>query len=347
MINIEKLQRDIKISYKKDLKDLNERIKDVASHVNQEWGIDPNKLSIAEIKAITSTIVELETKNLHEEVENLVAKKEKIEREIERKTAQLQDMKYKVFDAMEKVLDNEDEEALAKLHQVKLQTIDLFDILGEMVESTIISALEKEKDLDIDETLKEAIKELSYEAIKEGSLNTIRVRKILSTILQVAIDIAEAEPTKAKQILEPTLKGLRSGLYMAIDRFKQRLAFMPIEAKHILIEDYDTIVEDLNQSDTIFSQVINIKSQESSPSIKKVIEEIHKEMKFDLEELLNLSKETAEIMKEKFSSLAKTALKKSSIVLNSQTAKEAKRMGTQVINVAKNLLNSTIKSTKK
>lgn len=346
MIDIEKLQRDIKISYNKELKTIEERVRDTAEHVNKEWGIDPNTLSLAEMKAITSTILELETKQLHDEVESLVAQKEKIEREIERKSHLLQETKYKIFDAMESILDESDEAALAKLHQVKLQTIDLFDILGEMVESTIIAALEKESDIDFEETLKEAIKELSYEAIKEGSLNTIRVRKILSTILQSAIDIAEATPTKAKEILSPVIKGLRSGLYMAIERFKQRLAFMPEEAKPILIEDYDTIIEDLNQTDVLFSQVIKTKAEESSEPIRKAIEEIHKEIKLDLEELLHLSKETAEVMREKFSKLAKTALLKGSEMLHSDAAKEAKRMGVQIIGVAKTALNSALRSAK-
>ncbi len=346
MIDIEKLQRDIKLSYKKDIESIDERVKETATHVNEEWGIDPNALSISEIKAITATILDLETKELHDELEALIAQKEKIEREIERKSHLLQETKYKVFDAMEAVLDKNDEEALAKLHQIKLQTIDLFDMLGEMVESAIIVSLEKEADIDIEETLKEAIKELSYEAIKEGSLNTVRVRKILATILQVAIDVAEAQPTKAKEILSPTIKGLRSGLYMAIDRFKQRLAFMPSEAKTILIEDYDTIVEDLNQTDTLFSQVIKTKTDESSKAIKDVIDEIHKEIKFDLEDLLHLSKETSEVMREKFSALAKTALKKGNEMLHSDAAQEAKRMGVQIIGVAKSALNSAIKSAK-
>jgi len=346
MIDVEKLQRDIKISYDKGLESLDERVKEVALHVNQEWGIDPNTLSTEEIRTIAGTILELETKQLHEELELLVAQKEKIEREIERKSNLLQNTKYKIFDAMEKVLDKDDAKALAKLHQVKLQTIDLFDILGEMVESAVVTALEKEADFDIEETLKEAVKELTYEAIKEGSLNTIRVRKILSTVLQSAIDIAEAQPTKAKEILLPTIKGLRGGLYMAIDRFKQRLVFMPTEAKHILIEDYDTIIEDLNQTDVLFSQVIQTKANESSVAVKEAIDQIHKEMKFDLDELLYLSKETAELMKTKFSKIAKTALKKGSHLLQSDAAKEAKRMGVQIIGVAKTALGSAIKTAK-
>jgi hypothetical protein len=215
-----------------------------------------------------------------------------------------------------------------------------------MVESAIIASLEKEADFDLDAMLKEAIKELTFETIKEGSLNTIRVRKILAVILQSAIDIAEAQPTKAKEILSPTIKGMRSGLYMAIDRFKQRLAFMPTEAKHILIEDYDTIIEDLNQTDTLFLQVINTKAQESSQPIQAAIEDVEKEMKFDLDELLHLSKETAEVMRERFSSIAKKALKRSNAVLHSQKAQEAKQMGVQILGVAKTALSSAIKTAK-
>lgn len=346
MIDIEKLQRDIKLSYDKNLKTIEERVKETALHVNKEWGIDPNKLSTAEIKTIVSTILELETKQLHDEVELLVAQKEKIEREIERKSQQLQDTKYKLFDAMEAILDESDEAALAKLHQVKLQTIDLFDILEETVESTIVAALEKEADIEIEEMLKEAMKELSYEAIREGSLNTIRIRKILSTILQSAIDVAEAQPIKAKEILSPTIKGMRGGLYASIERFKQSLAYMPIEAKHILIEDYDTIIEDLNSTDVLFMQVIQTKADESSEAVKKAIEQIQKEMKFDIEELLRLSKETVSVMRERFSEVAKTALKKGSKVLQSDTAKEAKRMGIQIVGVAKTALGSAIKTAK-
>ena len=346
MIDIEKLQRDIKLSYDKELATIEERVKETAQHVGKEWGIDPNKLSIAEIKAIASTILELETKELHDELELLVAKKERIEREIERKSQQLQETKYKLFDAMEQLLDEGDEAALAKLHQLKLQTIDLFYILEETVESTIVAALEKEAEIEFEEMLKEAIKELSYEAIREGSLNTMRIRKILATILQGAIDIAEADTVKAKEILTPTIKGMRSGLYASIERFKQSLAYIPIEAKHILIEDYDTIIEDLSAADVLFMQVLQTKAEESSKPVADAIEQIQKEMKFDLEELLHLSKETVLIMRERFSNVAKQAIKKSSKVLESSTAKEAKRVGVEIVGLAKSALSSAIKSAK-
>jgi len=149
-----------------------------------------------------------------------------------------------------------------------------------MVESAIITALEKDTDGDIAEPTREVIKEITFESIKEGSLNTIRVRKILSTILATAIDVSEATPNRAQEILSATLKGMRAGLIQSIDRFKKRLAFMPVEAKHILIEDYDTIIEDLNQTDTLFSQVVVTQASQSSQTIRKILLDLNKAMQY-------------------------------------------------------------------
>ncbi len=345
-MDLEKLHRDLKNSYNRTLPTVNERVEDIVNHLVAEWSVDANDLNLHEIKTLATAILDIETKTLQDEVETLLAQKEQIERQLERKSEALQELKYKVFNAMEMQVNPEDALTLAKLHQVKLQSIDLFDLLGEMVESAIITALEKDTDGDIKDSTEEIIKELTYEAVKEGSLNTIRVRKILSTILQSAIDVAEATPTRAEEILRATLHGMRSGLVRSIDRFKKRLAFMPIEAKHILIEDYDTIIEDLNQTDILFSQVVQTQATQSLITTEKILLEINKEMHNDLEELVHISKEAAEIMRERFSSLAKSAVKKADNALKSQTAQEAKRMGKQAWGIAKTALESAIKTAK-
>ncbi len=343
-MDLEKLQRDLKVSYNTKLDTIEDRVESIIKHVTDEWNVQANRLTQHEIKTISDNILTIETKNLQEEVEQLLTQKEQIERRLERKSAELQEAKYQVFDAMEVQLKSEDKEALAKLHHVKLQTIDLYDLLSEIVESGIITALEK--DSDVSASIEEFIKEITYESIKEGSLNTIRIRKILSTILQSTIEIAEATPVKAQEILTPTLKGMRAGLILSINRFKQRLAFIPIEAKHILIEDYDTIIEDLNQTDALFTQVIQTQADESSATIKTTLENIKKEMKYDLDELLRISKETAEVMKERFSSIAAKAVKKADKALNSPKGIEAKRIGKQALGIAKTALGSAFQTAK-
>jgi len=338
---MQSLQERLQKAYNKRFKSTQKRILSALHDAK----IDEANLSLDEVKLISDTFIATETQKLEEDVEELLAQKEAIERALEKKSEELQEKKYEVFNILEEEF-SKDDALLVKLHQVKLQSIDLYDILLEMVESAIITALERESDEDVSEAIKEVIKEITFESIKEGSLNTIRVRKILSTILATAIEVAEATPNRADEILRATLKGMRAGLIQSIDRFKKRLAYMPVEAKHILIEDYDTIIEDLNQTDTLFSQVVITQASESSQVIRKILLDINNEMKYDLEELLHISKETAEVMKERFSSFAKLAVKKADFALNSPKAKEAKRMGIQAFSVAKEALGHALKSAK-
>ncbi len=344
-MDLEKLKQNLNSSYNRRFKSVDKRVAHIITHLNNDLNIEMDELNLSEINIIATTILDIETKKLRSDVEKLLAQKELIDRSLEKKSQALQESKCDIFHAIEIQLESKDE-ALLKLHQVKLQSIDIYDLLSEIVESAIITALEKDKDGDIKEIVEEVIKDITFEAIKEGSLNTIRIRKILSTILQSTIDIAEATPTKANEILDATLHGMRSGLVRSIDRFKKRLAYTPVEAKHILIENYDTIMEDLNQTDTLFSQVVQTQAGESTLEIKKLLLDINQNMHYDLEELIHISKETAEVMKEKFSVFAKSAVIRADTALKSQTAQEAKRIGKEAWSVAKTALNSAIKSAK-
>ena len=345
-MNLKELEKNIKSMYHKRYKSLEKRVKETVVSAKDEKNIDISKLNLAEIKLLSTTILDFETQKLNDELQSLMEKKEKIQIELDKKSQELQEVKYNVFNSIESLVEDTDNQTLSKLHQVKLQSIDLFDLLSETVESAIITALEKSKDNQVTETIQEVIKELTYETIKEGTLNTIRVRKILSTILQASIEIAEATPTISADILEATLRGMRSGLLQSIDRFKQRLAFMPLEAKHILIEDYDTIIEDLNQTDTLFLQVVQTQANESSNIIRRELIEINQKMHYDLEELVHISKETAQVMKDRFSVFAKKTIKKADSAIKSQTAQEAKKMGKEAWRVASSALGNALKSAK-
>lgn len=304
------------------------------------------KMDLHEIKEVTQNLINERTKELHDTLAELLVQKELLEKNIQKKQSELQDAKYAIFDEIESLIQKDDALTLSKLHQAKLQSIDLFDILSETVEGAIITALEKSKDSEAKNMIQEIVRELTFETIKEGTLNTIRVRKILSTILHSSIEIAEASPNISEDILEATLRGMRAGLLESIDRFKKRLAYMPLEAKHILIEDYDTIMEDLNQTDTLFLQVVQTQANESDPIIGKILLELNKKMRYDLEELIHISKETAGVMRDRFSTLAKTAVKKADTALKSETAKEAKRVGIEAWGIAKTALGTAIKSAK-
>lgn len=343
-MNLEQFKRDLKTSYDVSLDNTDLRIEGIVKHIINEWNVSIERLTLDEMQVFSSTILEIETKLLHDEVESLLAQKEQIERKLDKKSHDLQEAKYSIFDSIESKLGTTNQGSLSQLHQIKLQTIDLYDLLDEIVESAIISALEK--DTEINDAIQEVIKDITFEAIKEGSLSTLRIRKILSTILHASIEIAEASPVKAEAILTPTLKGMRLGLVHAITRFKQRLAFIPVEAKHILIEDYEVIINDLNHIDSLFAQVVSTQGSHSSSEMEKTLEKIRQDMRFDLDELLRISKETADVMKNRFSTLAAGAVKKADEALQSPKAIEAKRIGQQALGIAKTALNTALSSAK-
>jgi len=335
-MDIEKFERDIGNYYgKRRSKDLQKKIQGTYEHMQQEWDITVDELNQHQLKVLSKIILDIETKNLHDELQDALVEKERIERLLERKREELQDTKYKIFDAFEETI-GEESPALDRLHQIKLQCIDLFDMLQEMVESAILTTLEK--GYDIEETIEEITKEITFETLSEGSFSSIRIRQVMSNILGTSIEIADATPNRAEEIIKGTMKGLRAGFVKAINHFKKQLLFMPDEIKSSILSDPSELRNELQRSDLLFTQMVQSLAQQSSSSSKAVLEKISKEMHYDLEELLQISKETVDIMKDKFSQ----AVSKSSM-LNSQTAKEAKRMGIQVWASTKAAMSSALR----
>lgn len=345
-MNIEQFERSVKTSYKAiDAKTSKERIAKLVQAISQEWDINPKDFTTQELYTITSTILNNETKMLHDKLEDLMAQQEHLQRNIEKTTNTLQHLKYDIFGEIEDALADVPQYTLAKLHQIKFQSLDLLDMLCEMVESALITSLEK-NDSDIEETIEEIIKGITYETIAEGPINSIRIRKILSTILQTAVNIAEATPNQAEELLVSTLKGMRAGVIKSITIFKQDLLNTPDEVKSIIIEDYDQTINELNHIDILFTQVVADIGDSNTKETKELLNTIQTSLKYDLQELVFISKETVSVMKQKFNELKREALQRSSKVLKLQKAQEASRMGKQAWVVAKTKLGSAIKSAK-
>lgn len=300
-------------------------------------------LPFQELRAITLDSLKETTLSLHNELEELMVQKEQIERHIARKSDELQQLKYRFFDVLETMF-SDDDAMLEKLHQIKIQSVDLLDILEEMVESAIITTLERGS--DIEETLHEIIKEITFETLNANVLNAIRIRRILASILQSALNIAEATPNQAETILRGTLLGIRSALYKSIEKFHQYLLYVPEEVKALYRDEYKTIETELDHIDTLFAQVIHSLSHRNPPAIIATLESISRDIRFDTEEIKHLSKETVELLRNRLSNLKRNVSEKSAKLLNSKSAQDAKAMGVRAWSVAKSAMNGAIKGAK-
>ncbi|HIC44000.1 MAG TPA: hypothetical protein EYO73_06830 [Sulfurimonas sp.] len=321
-------------------------IESVLKHLEKEWDTDISSIDNSQLSSLTSCVVEQSTKSLTNELEELLLHKERIERELDKKTHELQAKKQDLFDILEALLIEKgaSTQVITKLHSLELQCMDLLTLLEEMVESAIITTLEK--GTNIEETLEELAKEITLHTLDEGILSALRIRHIISSILRISIEVAEATPNSAGVILEGTIKGMRRGLIRAIDRFNQKFLFTPDEAKMLLIDDPQSLYNELHHIDTLFIQSIENISFQSSPEIKGQLENILADIRYDMEELTLISKESLEILGDKLSLFAKEAMQKSSTMLKSQKAKDAKKLGVHAWGVARNVLDSAIKGAK-
>lgn len=341
-MNLETLKRDIKSRYRHLLTgDIDTKVSSIIDALNTEWAMSTHGLSLQELKTLASAILEEEGHALHDELEELIAQKERIERQILRKSEELQHLKYSLFDALEKHLGNSDE-MLEKLHQVKLQSVDLLDILEEITESAIITTLEKGS--DIEETLHEIIKEITFETLNANVLNAVRIRRILASILQSAINIAEATPNQADTIFRGTLRGIRSALIKSIEKFHQYLLYVPDEVKALYRDEYKTIETELDRIDTLFSQIFHSLKSHNSASIVQHLERISQETSSD--ELSNLSKETVELLRDRLSKIKRGVTMRGTKLLHSKSAQEAKAIGVRAWSVAKSTMQGAIKGAK-
>ena len=339
-MNLEEFNAALRETYaKKRSKEMSKRVSSLFEYAKDEWDLQNETMSLDELKAISLTILDRETKKLNNEVQNLLEQKERIERQLERTSDELQNEKYRVFDAIEENLGETSYQTIGKLHQIKLQSIDLLDMLEEMVESAIVTTLEKGQETE--ETIEEITKELTFETLSEGPLSTIRIRQVLTTILQTSIEVADATPNKAEEIIRGAMRGIRSGLIKSIGNFKKQLLYMPEEAKSVLIEGYESLHNELQRSDLLFTQLVHSIAEKSGTSTRSLIEKISKEIHYDLQELVHISKETVEIMRNRLSNAVHF-----SSAISSQKAQEAKRMGIQAWSSAKTAVNSALKNAK-
>ncbi|MDF1880796.1 hypothetical protein JHD50_05670 [Sulfurimonas sp. MAG313] len=321
-------------------------IASVLNHLEKEWETDISTIDSAQLASLTSCVVGQSTKGLTTELEELLLQKERIERQLDKKTHELQAKKQELFDVLEDlfVKKGASKDVISKLHSLELQSMDLLTLLEEMVESAIITTLEK--GTNIEETLEELAKEITLHTLDEGILSAVRIRHIISSILSIAIDVAEATPNSANVILEGTIKGMRRGLVRAIDRFNQKFLFTPDEAKILLIDDPQSLYNELHHIDTLFIQTIENVSLQSSPEIKAQLENILADIRYDMEELTLISKEALEILGDKLSIFAKQTFEKSSTMLRSKKAQDAKKLGVHAWGVARNVLDGAIKGAK-
>lgn len=292
-------------------------------------------LSIDELRAITSTLLKLEGSNIYSDIENLIAQKELIESQIAQKTHELQNLKYSLFDILENQIFN-DETNLEQLHKIKIESLDLLEILDEIIQSAIITTLEK--NTNISQTLREIVKDITYQSLNASVLNATRIRHIIATILQSAISVCEASPNHAQQILDGTFRGIDDALYKTIEKFHQYLLFAPEELKVLYKDEYKTIEIELDSIESLYKQIIGSIASTNHATYIEMLYEINRDLQ-STTSLSEIAQKTLNLLRNRLDKIKKQVSQKRSQLLQSRSAQEAKAIGSRAWSVAKNAVN--------
>ncbi len=263
------------------------------------------------------------------EIERLLVEIDRLQRHLSTEEEEMQRSLRELFSGFERAERIVDPSMRKVWHEAlentELQHVEGLGILNETVEAALVAALEEAE--EVEPAIREVIRHITHKALSEGLLSAARVRAILTTILSKSAELAEATPTKAKEIVNGTVSGINDALIATVKQLKEQLAFAPEEIKRSHVANWQELIKMLSRSEELYKEIIEKVAAQSTSFIREILQESPQSVgKFA--DLQRISNETIDIAKKKLAVLAKEAALKSTEI-KEQLTSEAKKLGTK------------------
>ena len=304
-----------------------------------------------------------------------IYEKEQLEKSIFTQKQQIRSTIASSFDILEqhiaKLPSDTQEAALLALHDAKLRGVEMLGILKETAQEALLTTLEKGS--DIEDTIYEITKNLSFQSISEGALTKARILDISRTIIESAMDIADEDLGNAKAILEGTINGVHDGVTKTIEKFKNDLKYAPTEEMEGLAEtDLSLLRKELLKIDEQFIIQLEALASQTEGISNQIIHEITADMNSSAARIRRAANEAKEVITERIDHL-KAEPEKKFVVLRKdveefekkasskmesfkqfdfesekakQIAVDAKKLGFRAWEVAKSMMDGAVKGAK-
>lgn len=315
-----------------------------------------------------------------------IYEKEQLEKSIFSQKQHIRSTISNTFDILEKHIHNLQDDtqnaALLALNDAKLKGIELLGILKETAQEAMLTTLENGN--DVEDTIYELTKNLSFQSINEGALTKERILDISRTLIESAIEIANEDLGNAKMILEGTITGVHDGVTKSIEKFKNDLKYAITEEMEGLGEtDLTQLRKELLKIDEHFIAQLEALAAQNDGISNTIITDITTEMNSSAARIRRVANEAKEVIGErieqlkaeaiileknlkekaekKFESLKKDVNDFEKIASSKvesfkqfefetekakQVAKEAKKLGFRAWEVAKNMVDGAVKGAK-
>ncbi len=354
-----------KIQRLKDVKKKKERVIELIKNYIK-FLEEQNLENINTISAVIDGSLQAFSKEKEDDIYSKIATISRLENEIEEEKEFLKNELGDLYSSLEKISVNLDTTSAKYLESAikdtKLNELLLLGILKETTEEAILTAIENQKNAE--ETIGQITQNLIYQSVDTSDFNKDRVLETSKSILETAINIADAYQSMAKEILRGVTYGTKKGIEKSIKNYNQTLEFLPDEIRDI--QEEKMLFEGLNIIDLNgeYMELLKKEANKSTGISKSILEEIIIDMDKSLTKLIKITVDTKENILKKIEKLKenpkvndfkqKVISKFSEFKIENRIKKEdiekvtneSKKLGIRAWEIAKNALDNALKNTK-
>ncbi len=311
------------------------------------------------LKSVISGLIDASNYESKKRIYELYYEKERVEKEINTHIKNIQQTSSLTYESFSQVACK-DEVLDTALTDAKLSETQMLGILKEVASEALITTLEQGK--DIEETAQNITKNLVYQNLNDEKFAKKRVLSIIQTILNEAVELADANQANAEDLLKGVVFGSRDGMLKIVERCKNNLKYAPRDEEvseeelqkikdelHNVEDDFIKLLREYTKkietiSGKIITQLLCEEIDTTTAKILKASNDAKELINEKLEELSSDATYRLEQLKESAEELEKNALQKMDEFANSPTTQqvkeEAKKLGERAWEAAKDVVKN-------
>ena len=208
-----------------------------------------NLITDENIKAVFDGVKRAFIQDEEEYLYRLMSEKERISRQILTQINEIKDLMFDTFNALEMRFANTKISSnltiKRALNEKMLDETIMKEYLSEISETAFLSAIENNESLSVDvqEKISQIAEKIVYIATCESEFNREIFAKIITIVINEAVNVANASQIYATELIEGAVLGANLGLKKAVEKFKNDHKFSPIAPSEQLFNPDDETIK--------------------------------------------------------------------------------------------------------
>lgn len=208
-----------------------------------------NLITDENIKAVFDGVKRAFIQDEEEYLYRLKSEKERISRQILTQKNEIKDLMFDTFNALEMRFANTKISSnltiKRALNEKMLDETIMKEYLSEISETAFLSAIENNESLstDVQEKISQIAEKIVYIATCESEFNREIFAKIITIVINEAVNVANVSQIYATELIEGAVLGANLGLKKAVEKFKNDHKFSPIAPSEQLFNPDDETIK--------------------------------------------------------------------------------------------------------